>query len=533
MKRRSAALRRLTLGVLALAFLVSMTIGGCASTQQPAAPKPAPEAPKPVSVLRYAMHRDAIGIDPHISSAGTMNVLQANVYDKLVEYSPDGKIIGELAEKWEVPDPTTYVFYLRKGVKFHNGNPLAADDVKCSFDRIMDPKTGAADTTYLKGVKEIKIVDDYTIRFTLSAPNATFLNTLTSNSAGIIDKEWFDKGNDPKKVSNGTGPFMLKGFEPQVKYELVKNPNYWKANKNYVDQLTLIPIQDDNARVNALLKGEVDFAEYIPWQMMDSLAKDPKFVVTKGYDNYNIVRLNTSRPPLNNPKVCQALNYIIDRTAISKIAWGGQALPMSELLIPEGNWAFNQDIKGVWKTDHAKARQLLKEAGYSSPDKLRLLFESSDLVVHIDTAQVIENQLSAFGIKIDFKVIDSPTLLAKRTSGDYMMMMDGLSNSMPDPDTYYRYYHSTAGAGQAVAVKYKIPQLDALLEKGQTLTDQAQRQKVYAEAEKLLIANPPWIFGVWRPQAEAYYAYVKGYVPLGSGLRMRSPGFMETVRIEK
>ena len=187
------------------------------------------DAPKSGGTLRVGIPRDVAGLEPHVAHGASTYMIQQNVYDNLVGYAPpDGKLDPELAESWKIVDPTTYVFYLRKGVVFHDGSRFDAEDVKFSLERMMDPKSGATLAKQLKDIEAVNIVDSHTIQVKLSRPNAVFLALLASTTAHMVDKTWFEAGHDPYKKMNGTGPFKFVEFEPGLHTILEKNKNYWK-----------------------------------------------------------------------------------------------------------------------------------------------------------------------------------------------------------------------------------------------------------------------------------------------------------------
>jgi len=482
--------------------------------------------------IKFAIHRDPIGLDPHVNYGATSSSLQGNVYDSLVQYDTQGRLAPALAESWAQPSPTTYVFRLRQNVKFHDGAPFSAEDVVYSFQRVLDPQTKATRQRILETILEsVRAIDPRTVEVRLKMPTATFLEMLAGREMYIVSKRWAQRGGDFKSAMNGTGPFRLTSYEPSVRYVLERFADAW--NPPCLDRIELVPIQDDRARVNALKSGQVDFIEYLPWQDTEFFFRERGYRVYRGFDVFNMVRLNTNRPPINNPKVRQALNFVINRQTIAIIAFGGQGQPMDGFLLRKDSWAYNPETSKVWKHDPERAATLLREAGIQRPQDLRLTFESTGLSVHFDTAQVILAALRSFGITVDFRLIEVPVLLQKRTSGDYMLMQDGLSLPWSDPDVYFEYFHSSGGTAHAVGAKFKNERLDQLLEEGRRTVDRARRKTIYAEVERILAQEAPWIFALWRPQAEAGRSSVKGYTRLPGGLGTFTTAFFERLWVER
>ncbi|MGH7320531.1 MAG: ABC transporter substrate-binding protein [Candidatus Rokuibacteriota bacterium] len=497
--------------------LIGLTAAGLGPTATAVA------APRSGGVLKLALLRDPTGWDPHINYGATTYSFQNNLYEGLVRYGRTGAPEPGLAARWETPDPTTYVVHLRRNVRFHSGNPFSAEDVKWSFERILDPATNATRAREFAVVQAVTVADPHTVRITLKQPTAPFLDLLGAGEAMMVDRKWAQAGGDFKKASSGTGPFKLGPFETGVRYSLVKNPDYWDQPLPYLDRVELASIPKDEQRVSALKTGAVDVAEYIPWQEIKSLEKDPALRVHVGYDTFNVIRLNPKRPPFDNPKVREAFNYLVDRKEIIDLAWGGIGRPFGAGLIPDGHWAFPRALQSTWGYDVARAKRLLAEAGVN-PAATRLVFDSTSLTVHMDSAQIIVTQLQRAGFTgIDLRPMDVPTQQRKRVSGEYQMMMDGFSLPWPDPD-FYTAFFGTGGASYARAVGFSDSALDRLLDEGRGTLDQAKRAGIYAQVEQRVTELAPWVFLHWRPQAEGMRATIGGYTRLPGALGNKSLG---------
>lgn len=535
--------KRLLVSATALAMVVA---AGCSSSTpksdsvQPApaggdSGSKAPAGPKSGGRIKIGISRDPLAFDGHIAYGITNSSVQGNIFDGLVEYDMpgDGQLKGALAESWEMPDDKTYLFKIRKNVKFHNGDEWNAHVAKWNLERIMNQATGATRRGELMSmIDKIEVPDDFTLKVTLKQPTPIFLNVLAAREVYMMSQKWVEAGNDPKKTAVGTGPFTLKSYEPQRNVVLEKNPNYWKQGLPYLDGIELLVTQEDAARVNVFKGNEADFIEYVPWQELAVFEADKAIKMTKGFDSFNIVRINPHRAPFDNPKARQALNYIVDRDEVINLAWGGQGRPITGGMLQNNSPFHNADLQGIYKKDWEKAKQLLKEAGVADPAQVKIVLETSTLAVHKDTAQVVAQQLKQFGFQVEYKDYEFQTTIEKRASGDYMLLVDGLGMSWPDPDFYFQYFHST-GSGHAKGVKYKNQKVDDLIAQGRATLDQAKRKQIYHDLEAELVADAPWVFLLWRPQAEASREYVMGYKPLPGGIAGYTIGYLEHLWLNK
>ena len=518
--------------ILALAVAIVAAFGTVISLGDGPLAYAAPVQAKYGGSLRYALLRDPIGFDPHLDYGASSSYLQGNVYDTLVEYDERGRFRGALAESWEQPDNKTYVFKLRQGVTFHDGSTFDAQDVVATFNRIKDPKTAAASKISADATVRVEAPNPYLVRIVLREPKATFLHDLAGRSMYVVNAADVARSFDFKTKMNGTGPFMLADWEPQRRYVLRKHAKFWKKGLPYLDEITLTPISEDKSRVNALRSGEVGLAEYIPWQELSPLSGN--FNVFLHFSVFNLVRINNSRPPLDNKKVRQALNFVVDRQEALDLAFGGQGRVMDGALQPFGSPYYVKELDAFYKKDWDKARTLLREAGFNNPaDVPPIEMVSTGNVVLFDTAQVVLRHLQSFGLRVTMRIIDSPTLIKNRSDGTYAMQQDGQSMASPDPDYLREFFHSREGVRHAVAVKFKVDRLDQMLEQGGQLVNLNQRKKVYADAERFILDEAPWIFLFWRPQAEATARNVKGYVALPSGLGQNNVSRLEYLWIEK
>ena len=241
-----------------------MTVSGFAQT------------PKRGGWLKVATDDTAIGLDPHLSITNSTFTFTEHVYDTLLRFNYKGQLEPSLAVSWKQPNSTTYIFNLRKGVKFHNGRDMTADDVVYSFKRILDPKTGSPSASTFETIKSIEAVDKYTVKVILSKTMPGFLSycAFVRNSA-IVPKEEVEKRGTLQKDMIGTGPFKLKEYRHGSGATFVRNDQYWEAGLPYIDGFDFIVIKDDASRLAGIRKGTLDIGWLKEIQMAEMAAKTP------------------------------------------------------------------------------------------------------------------------------------------------------------------------------------------------------------------------------------------------------------------
>ena len=244
----------------------------------PAALAALAETPKMGGRLRYGTVTEVSSLDPHIYVGSAWKVLIEALYSQLLGFNQNAELVPELAASWEIPDAKTYIFKLRSGVKFQNGEPLTAADVKYSLERIKNPDTGATLRPNLEDATITAIGND-TVKIELPQPDATLLNVLALPEASIVSRSWMETGPNIKVQTNGSGPFKLSQYEPGVKAILSRNPDYFVAGQPYLDEVEFRMIKNDDARVNALRTGAVDMIDFVPWKDIDALNRDSNIIV--------------------------------------------------------------------------------------------------------------------------------------------------------------------------------------------------------------------------------------------------------------
>jgi ABC-type transport system substrate-binding protein len=489
--------------------------------------------PKGGGTLRFGAVRDASVFDPHASGGISNCWLIGNIYDKLVDFDADGNFIGALAESWERIDELNYTFTLRQGVTFHNGQPFTANDVVATIARINDPVFQAVNADTTSNMVEAVAVDDFTVSIVLAQLDLGLFNTLASDTFYILSADDTANTFESPDNYNGTGPFTLEGWEPRNYFNLVKSSTYWKPDQPYLERVELRPILDDAARVDAMLSGELDLIEYVPWQSFE-LVEAAGAQLYPSFGLQSFIRMNETQPPLDKKEIRQAISYIINREDVNLIAFGGLGKPMTGSLQPEESIYYQEDLAGYYEQNLEKAAELIAAAGYASVDDVPVIdFQVSTSALAQQPAQVVQQQLQDFGLKVEFRTVDVAALIENRAAGTYVMHMDGGGMNWPDPDYLRSIFHTTDGTTYAKGVGYSNPELDELLVAGAATEDEDVRKGIYLQVEQLILDDSPWIFLLWRAQAEAAAEYVRGFHALPAGLESQRVDHFEAIWLDQ
>ena len=375
--------------------------------------------PASAQTLRYANQGDLKSLDPYTLNESTTHAHLGHVYEGLVARDKDLKIIPALAESWETPEPTRWRFHLRKGVKFHNGNPFTADDVLFSADRIRK-KGSNLQTRISPDIKVVKI-DDYTVDFVLNSPNP-ILN-YQWDTWYIMDKEWAEANNSIEPTpaaattpsfaslnANGTGPFTVESHQPGVKTVYKANPNWWRKPEHNLKEIIFTPIGSDATRVAALLSGEVDVIEPVPLQDINRVDSSPNAQVLKGPELRTIfLGMDQIRDELlysnvkgKNPfkdiRVREAFFKTVDVELIKTRVMRGLSTPSALMIAPQ-LFPLSKDFTRP-KLDPDGAKKLLTEAGYPDGFEVTMDCPNDRYVNDAAICQAVVGMLARIGVKV-------------------------------------------------------------------------------------------------------------------------------------
>ncbi len=440
--------------------------------------------------LVVAQSGDVSHLDPHMSSHVFEITVTLNLYDNLTSRHPDGRLYPGLATEWKLLNPTTWQFRLRPGVKFHNGDPLTSADVKFSIERTYDPNVkGSMVRTVFTSVDRVETPDDLTVNIITKRPDPLLPARLAFYGGQIMPKKYFsavgDDGFNVKPI--GTGPARLIEWvkDDRVVFEAYRD--YWQGRID-ADRLIFKPIPEVAPRIAALLKGEVDIMTKLPPDHVERVAMHPATKVEGAlYAGQYGISVNSKRPPLDNPKVKQALSLAIDREAIVKELWRGQGIVCNGP-IAKGDNHYDGSLPPLMR-DPDLAKRRLKEAGYKGEE---IIFESTVGLLSNDKemAETVASMWRDIGVKCRIELIESSVRAQHNREKSFkgLWWVDPTS-TLGDPDGMMWRLLSPGG----ILDYWRHPRFDELGDAARYSVDEKFRGQAYKEMTKIFLDHLPWI----------------------------------------
>lgn len=439
-------------------------------------------------------------LDPYDANDSLSQTVAKSFYQGLFGFDKEMKLVNVLADSYDAsPDGLTYTIKLHSGVKFHDGSAFNAAAVKVNLDRASNPDNRLKRYNLFKMIDKTEAVDDLTVKITLKTPFSAFVNNLAHPAAVMISPAALKQyGKDIGFHPVGTGPYRFVAWNQTDFVKVEKFSGYWKAGLPKLDSITWRPVVDNNTRAALLQTGEAQFAYPIPFEQAKVLEKNDKLaLVASPSILHRYISMNVTQKPFDNPKVREALNYAINKEALIKVAFSGYATP-AEGPLPS---SIDYSVKyHPWPYDPAKARELLKEAGY--PDGFTTtLWSSHNHSTAQKVLQFTQQQLAQVGVKVQVTAMDAGQRAAEvegkgvKETG-VRLFYTGWSASTGEADWALSPLFATASwpPAQFNTAFYSNPQVDADLANALKTTDRTEKQKLYKDAQDKIWADAPWIF---------------------------------------
>ena len=484
------------------------------------------------NVFRYAIKTAPTTFDPAIVEDGdTIDVLQ-QIFEGLVQWSPDNKVVPCLASKWDVSrDGLTYTFHLRPNVKFQDGNPVTASDVLYSMQRALQPALGSPDArNYLGdivGAKElaagkattlagVQALDPQTVRITLTSPRAYWLDTLTYPTAYVVSraeaKEGVPMTAEDAARGAGTGAFRLTRYDKDQRIVLAANPAYWDGAPKLAGIERPVVI-DANTRHSLYVQGDTDMLQFVSPGDLDNDGKDP---VLKGQvhlfpraSTFYIGLNQKAFPAFKDVRVRQALAYATDKAKIVQVVFGGRR-EVAQDILAKGIPGFDSAFQGL-PYDPAKAKVLLAQAGFPGGrgfPVIPMTYRESQPELQ-KTVDLIRGMWGdALGVKVDGRVSEWSAMLDQQDKNALECYHIRWAADYLDPQDYYSTLLRTGGPENHVV--YASPRFDALCDQADVAQDPARRSALYRQAARIAADEVPMIPLYYQQDVELIKPYVSG-----------------------
>ena len=432
-------------------------------------------------------------LDPRVGLDAQSERIDSLIFDDLLTRDEHLNVQPQLAERWDIPDPLTYIFHLRHGVTFHDGRALTSRDVKWTFDSLLQGKVRSTKAAAYRFVDHIDAPDDFTVVFHMKQPFATLLWNLSDGAIGIVPH---GAGGDISNHPVGSGPFRFVSAEQDKEVVIESNSSYWGA-RPHIHRVRFAVVPDATTRALELRKGSADIGlgNTLTGDVVLALEHERDLEVLRAPGTVlSYLALNTRDPILKDRRVRQAIAYAVDRGPMIHYLLRDFARPAYSLLPPE-SWAYDADVPHY---DHNPdlARQLLEQAGYPVINGVRFHLtmktgteESTRLL-----AAVLQQELHEVGIALDIRTFEFATFFADVTRGEYQVHSLRWVGGNEDPDIFEYVFHSDRftpkGANRTF---YSNPRVDVLIDQARSELDQNARKELYGEIQKILAQDCPYI----------------------------------------
>jgi len=501
--RRAGRRRSSFLAVTALAVTAALALAGCTAGES--APELAAD-----QTLRFGFSAEPPKMSATGGTPSTVSYqLYGLVHRGLMTYGADGSVEPGLAESYEQTSPTSYDFVLRNGLTFQDGSPVTAQDVSNSLLHYSLPETSARSYAGMRYIESIDVADDTHLTINLTSANSSFLEYLADPTAFIVPEAALEPDAE---ATIGAGPFQLDDWDPGVGLKLTRFDGYYGAGDVQLDEIDVTFYSDATARVNALLSGDVDFIDYVPWESYDQINATEGYATTGAVGVFQSAFFNVVDGPFSDPLLREAVAYAINRDNATDAAFFG----FGDALY--GIPGADESGQDLWSYDPERARELLAEAGYG-PGELTIHLASNSTYSFLqDLALSVQADLEAVGFVVDFTNPDWATFTEQAVAGQYDLMIQGNIGNVQDPAAWLpRLVQAPAEANKSFG--YSNPELDEILAAALAETDPDAKADLLAQAYEIIAEDVPFATINQRMQSYGASSRVTGFTVM--------PGFTQ------
>jgi peptide/nickel transport system substrate-binding protein len=445
-----------------------------------------PAAARDADTLVVVQEAEPVGLDLMRSSIQTTMSVCYNIHDTLFHPQEDASVTPALAESWEKVDDLTWKIHLRKDAVFHNGEPINAEAVKFSFDRLNDPKIQSPNKGKLSAFTELKVIDEYTFTIKTAEPYAPGLYML-GYYLPIVPPKYIQEVGDSKYNTDpvGSGPYKLKKWVRGEEIVLERFDKYYGPKPAY-KTVIFKANPEEASRIAALLTGEADVISGIPVQQRKKVQESGKAYLTPQMGVMTYMGINTYEAPFNDVRARQAVNYAINKELINKALFDGKGIICPGPISPR-TFGHDPNLK-PYPYDPAKAKALLKEAGHPDGLEVRLAYPTYMSQIQ-EQAEAIAGSMSKAGFQVKLEPYERAVMWERYKGKKHQLFLYWWDDA-PEPDRYmYSLFNS-----KTRDYYYKNPAVDKLLDEGRTIMDRAARAKVYAQIDDMLYQDCPWAY---------------------------------------
>jgi peptide/nickel transport system substrate-binding protein len=468
--------------------------------------------PKYGGSLRMGSHRDLDSLNPFFATQSETRRIRTLVYEPLITTDDKFAYQPNLAASWKIsPNGLSYTFELRRGVKFHNGAEMTAEDVKWCMDYVLEPKNVAYGRSRLLLVSKVEAPASHTVRIHLKNPSAPFLGFLSDIGVLLV----VPKGSVPPGGAKldaappGTGPFQVLSWKPRQRTVFKKFDRYWRKGIPYLDEILFDRVPDETTRFTALRAGELDLIGRVPYSGVIGIKQKSIqgiHLAESPYSDFRRLIFNVKEGPFKDKRLRQAIAYALDKKHLIEGAYLGLGMPTNQKLVPGSPFFFN-DLPDR-SNNPERAKQLLKEAGYETGLKFTVIGRPG----YEDQLQMVQAQLRKVGVEVAIDIMDTATYDRRQREMQFVVTPRGGEVSIEPDDIYYPDYRTETGEKRTANFSgFSHPEVDRLLEEGRKTLNQETRKEIYRKVMEIINEEVPEINLAFISRFFGYQSHVKGF----------------------